>query len=1178
MYLSKLEIHGFKSFAQKTDLRFTDGLTAIVGPNGCGKTNIIDAIRWVLGEQKTSVLRSEVMEHVIFNGTRTRKPLGMSEVSLTIENNKHILPTEYSQVTITRRLFRSGDSQYLLNKTQCRLRDILDLFMDTGMGANAYSVIELKMVESILSDRAEDRRNLFEEAAGVVKYKIRRREASRKLEAVQRDLSRVHDIVREVQKIVNSLGRQADKARNYQEIAALLKEAETLLLKHDFHAANEQFQLLKTDLEARFKEKSNYESELEEKETELGELETKLAELDSQLAVAQEREQSLSRSVAQATQNLAVARERKSALERNRERLEREEREGEGFKKHLLEKIEQLDIKLDAARKQAKEAESAYLDAKQQRDAARETVTLLRNAIRPANDALLKKSEELSQLQSSRERHKVRIESLRRRVDETAHETRNLQNNLTQLAEQHVLLNSQSAEFSEKLLKSENELHSAQERQGELQHLIENLQNTLSKTRSDLSHKAASLEFLSGLVDTTESSLFLMKSGAWQPQSEKILLAEAVGADEQFRVAVEAALGDAARYFVVDTRQDALHACSALQSHGKGKATFVCRELVPELPPPAVLKTDGENFGWLSELVRTDDTLRHALRGLLGRTVIVANLEKAWDVLKGGAADVAVTLAGEVVRKSGVLRGGAVSKTEGLTVGKRERIQQLTEETTVLKAQIEELQQQFQTAKSELSTIDIRALQQKLRQAESERNQHEQKISQLEYKRDSLENSLQTQQQNIDKFLKEAFDIEEEDKASVEKIEVLKADRARAQNKLERQTEDLHHAEEELAEREQHARQTEIKFLQLQNDVKGLAAEEQRLEDQERSLTRRMENREKEVETMRHQFAEIEHEMKQTSLELERLQAGYSGVKREREEMSHESALLKEQQTVQSGAVRATRRSFENAVSMVHGLELRITELNNKIEDFKTKAAELEANLEEEFTTPENFNPQETKQQIATSKQKLASLGNVNFLALEEHSKESERFEFLKTQLNDLIESEKTLLQTITEINQTAQQRFSETFEKIQKNFSELFTMLFNGDGEAEIKLAEGDPLEATIEINARPRGKRPHSIEMLSGGEKTLTAIALLFAIYLVKPSPFCILDEVDAPLDDANIDRYLMLIRKFSENTQFLMITHNKKTMEAADTLYGVTMQEQGVSKMVSVEMATVESFVGN
>lgn len=1167
---------GFKSFAQKTDLTFNDGITSIVGPNGCGKTNIVDAIRWVLGEQKTSMLRADSMEQVIFNGSKTRKPLGMSEVSITIENNKRILPTEYTQVVITRRLFRSGESQYLLNKTQCRLRDIVDLFMDTGMGANAYSVIELKMIETILSDKADERRHLFEEAAGVTKYKSRRKEAQRKLESAQRDIARVQDIVREVQKTVNSLGRQAEKARQHQELSAKLRELDSMLFAIEYA---EEFLRIKA-FEAVVAE-TRIRRELAEKglatlDQNVLEVEQRHLASESKLREAVLNEGQVKDALAELNQQKSIVEERIISADRSIARLSQEQTDSVNQRSSTEAELRNVQERINVLSSETSQALSDLEEKKRVVADAQEAVSMARGAVQTHREAMNATKQKLSEFRVTSDRLRINIESVGRRINENSMQMDSLGSRIAEITsqienEQHYL-----PELEENLAKAESDLHTAEATQNSLRAEQEALQSEADTFRSSLAHASASIDFLTGLVDTTESSRFLLTTNEWNPKGEKLTLAEVINAAENHRVAIEAALGDAARYFVVANKSEAQQAIRALSSNNIGKATFLCRDTIPNSPePPAIAQTDGV-VGWASELVSCDQQLVGAVRSILGNTIVVHTVEDAWAAIANFKAYAAVTLQGEMVYRAGAVRGGSATKTEGVRVGRKERVEQLKVERDELQQKLNQADARLQSIKHELSEIDLRALGEVVRRATVARNERQQRIEAFKGRAEDVASQLGTLQnetvgfqtevaQNTERLYEVEFEVE-----GVQKLERELEDEGMELQRSLLQAEEVYNRL--IAE----LRTTEIHAVRIQGELQSLEADSSRLANQSLTIEQRNDQRGAEFQELTNQVASLREQLSVLNAQNETQGAELLLVRSNREEI--EKSVIAESAALQSAGedVRKHRKLTEAIVQELHNADLKFNEVRLKIETMAQRATEeLGIEVPTDPTLPETEIPVETlRTDIQESRRRLTMMGNVNFLALEEFQRESERFEFLSTQLADLVTSERTLNETILEINNTAREKFTSTFNSIRENFISLFKLLFSEDDEADmvmVETADNDPLECTIDIIAKPRGKRPHSIELLSGGEKTLTAIALLFAIYMVKPSPFCILDEVDAPLDDANIDRYLKIIRKFSENTQFLMITHNKRTMEAADTLYGVTMEEPAVSKVVSVQLGS-------
>ncbi len=1171
MYLSKVDLVGFKSFAHKTEIKFSPGVSALVGPNGCGKSNIVDAVRWVLGEQKTSVLRSDVMENVIFNGTKSRKPLGMAEVTLTIKNDKGVLPSEYTELTITRRLFRSGESHYLLNKTKCRLRDILDLFMDTGMGPDSYSVIELKQVEAILSGRVDDRRTMIEEAAGIKKYKLRRKEALRKLESVQGDLDRVKDIVSEVQKNVNSLSRQASKTKKYNTLLSELKEKESSLLLHEYEHYKKEYIVLEEELKGFNSEKIKLDFQITDMEKSISSLKETLNVVDSNFKQARSAEGKLLNSLANMKQSLAVTEQKAISIDQDRQRLADEIKEANQSAEHSKTILEETSQKLSMLSGEQEGIKSRLSSAVIEKQEADKLVTELRRKAGDDNAEVMKFQNQIHNIEQQAKRNESKKNNLKQKIYQSTEEINSLKSQLGELEDDLQSAIDEKSELRELLSESEVTLQAETERRASLQVEIDDLRNKINDIKNQISSKKASLEFLSGLMDTTDISKFLISSNEWQPSNEKTLLVEAVATDEKFRIAVESALGEAAHYFVVDTKEDAASAFATLKSKQKGKATFICKEVINELPEFSAIETNDNIFGRLSEIVRVDDSLRNALRGIVGDMAIVDTLDTAESLVKSGKASAAVTLQGEIFGAEGIIKGGSTSKKEGLIVGKKERIEQLKAEIDSLQIKVNELDLELNNTKADFNEIDIQALTNEVRKAEKDKKDNDNKIAQLELKKEAIDNKIELADSNVTQFTEELGEIESEESDYKDQIEAIKAKMSEKESSYKTGMEELSEAENELREKQENHREIEKEEVQLKAEIRRLEADIERLEKQIEDLETKSEKKQEELDGKDGEEVKLKDQITQLKNDIENTDSELQDIKNKRQYLGDEKDKIQEQIEQSNTSFNQLRKQYDAAKERIHNKEIKATDINVHIDNVKERYNEQfgEDITLKEFEQQEGFDFVANREEVAELREKLQSLGNVNFMALEEFETQSERLTFYNQQVADLTEAEKILEETIWEINRTAEENFKATFDQIKKNFQMLFKRLFNEEGEADIRLKDGNPLEADIEIMAKPPNKKPNSIEQLSGGEKTLTAIALLFAIYLVKPSPFCILDEVDAPLDDANIGRFLDMIRQFSIETQFLIVTHNKKTMEAAETLYGVTQQEPGVSKSVAVKL---------
>ncbi len=1172
MYLSNLEITGFKSFVRRIQFKFGSGITAIVGPNGCGKTNVVDAIRWTLGEQRSSILRSDIMEDVIFNGTKNRKPLSMAESSITIQNNKQILPTEYTEVTLTRRIYRDGESHYYLNGARCRLRDVQNLFMDTGIGADTYSVIELKMVEAILSGKAEERRSLIEEAAGVKKYKARKKEASRKLENVKGDLERAADIADEIKKQVNSLSRQASKTRRYNKLTEELKILESNLLFRNYGEYSTKLDALKKELEELNKNRDEKKSALKKAEEELDYLRTELSELDSKYQEAAENESELKSKQSEYTRDIAVAKEKINSLKSSVDRLNNEIERSNKTKEEIKNDLASRETDLNKTVEKKNEFEEEIKSIKENREKARSALEQAREETEKYGRESFNLQKEIEGLFSEIENWKNRKSSLENSLKASVKEIEAIKVKIMENEEKAKSLVEKKEELKKREEETDSLLRKANERKKELNELIDKIKEDISDKKNELSGKKTSLDFLEGLFDADESSKYLLKSKDWLADKEKILLAEALGVDDKYRIAVDAALGEFGRYFIVDSKDEAEQAIEKLKKSNKGKASFICKELSPKnvSPPPKINDQEGVH-GWASELVRAADPLKNAIRAVLGKTLIVENTDAAWTSVKDGLCDCAVDLNGEIVKTNGLLRGGSKKKKESLAVGKKERIKKIKSQIKEIEKELSKLEGSLKAANKEKEAIDIEEINEKIKRINLEKSENENLSNEIKYKIESLKQNIKVHEDNNARFDKELNEIDKNIEESLEKIKSKQDALDEISEKKILSDKELKKLQGEFNVKDEEFRSFEKEGVKLQQGASSLEKEIENLkkraaenESDVKSRGDELISAQKEIENLKRKNVELESALTETTEKTNEAQS-------KREYLSDKTAGFKEDIKIKSEEFENFRNEFDSLQEKIHVKEISASELSIKVGDMKAKARDdLDVDLENnELEIDETVPIDEQKEKVGAVKEKLAKIGAVNFMALEEYESQKERLQFYENQIKDLEESEKNLIETIDEINQTARQKFRETFDRVNKHFQGLFKNLFGMEGEADLHLSEGDPLESDVQITAKPPGKRPRSIEGLSSGEKALTAIAMLFAIYLVKPSPFCILDEVDAPLDDANIDRFLDLIRDFSEDTQFVIVTHNKKTMEYADVLYGITMEEEGVSKAVSVKL---------
>jgi chromosome segregation protein len=1172
MYLSDIEIVGFKSFAQKTKLKFATGLSAVVGPNGCGKTNVVDAIRWVLGEKKASTLRSDVMENVIFNGTRDRKPLSLAEVSITFDNTKNILPSDYNEVVVTRRLFRNGDSEYLLNKTHCRLKDILDLFMDTGIGSDTYSVIELKMVDAILSGKVDDRRAMFEEAAGIKKYKARRKESLRKLESVKSDMERIQDILQEVRKNVNSLSRQAAKTKRYNQYLTELKSIEIEVFAREFNS----FNLLKIELENKLKslesKKISLEISLTQNEKDILINKEKLNSLDTSLNFEIEKEKSLISAISDTKKEIAVSTEKILSFDNSKARISNEIIENEKSLNSRNDNYKLILSELEATKSELSESSNNIKVLTEERNVVKNKVVDAERIVNSTNNEINSCKNKIDSLNNLINKSKEKRTNIERKIQQLYEDKFKFISQLDEITVDKKRNDLLSPELFNELKIAEETLNIAIEQKKSLESEIETIKLKINDKKNEKGGKKASLDFLNSLVDNGETAKFLSNTNNWKSQQDRILLGEVIGTDDDYRLAVLAALGESSHAFIADSYDSALQGINELKLSGKGKSGFICLDMIPEIPKPKDLPEMPGLIGWLSEIVRVDDNIRFLIRGLLGKTLLVEDEKTAKQILKDELADICVTKEGLLINKNGIVTGGSISQKEGLWVGKKEKIANLNKTIKILDNEIENLQNQLNELNSDLSKIEIIKFQQDIKKAEIEISENRKKSEQFELKIQSLKNNINFIEENSIRLENELNEIASDDSSSSEEINSLRNILVNLQNKIISERENLLDYQNQLATKQEILRKAELYAVEIESNFKSLENDKSRLISEINQLQNKLNSRTKELESFDSFKDELSDKIDLMTENLKISEESLVITKNNKDILISEKKNLSDTFEQISNENNIKRKDFDKLKESIHQHQIQETEVNSNILNILQRAAEQYETDISTIVLDENieFDVSLSKKQIMELREKLSQLGNVNFMALEEYEIQNERLEFYEKQMTDLTESEKILRETIDEINSTAERNFRETFDKIQINFRSLFKKLFGNDGEADIQLESSDLLESDIIITAKPPNKRPHSIEMLSGGEKTLTAIALLFAIYLVKPSPFCILDEVDAPLDDANIDKFVGLIKEFSVETQFLIVTHNKKTMEAADTLYGVTMQEDGVSKVVAVKLS--------
>lgn len=1183
MKLTSLEIKGFKSFGDRVIIHFDQGTTSIVGPNGSGKSNVVDAIRWVLGEQKTRMLRSEKMENIIFNGTKTRKPANLAEVTLTFENTKNILPVEYSTVSITRKLFRDGDSEYYLNGVHCRLKDITDLFMDTGIGPDSYSIIELKMVDDILNDKNNTIKILLEEAAGISKYKLRKKQTLSKLEETEGDLNRVNDLLFEIEKSMKQLEAQAKKTsryyrlkEEYKQIAAIvawhsllefkqeLEEAEKkeVMLKDDKTGIHSKIATLEAALEKLKTESLDKEKNLSAAQKEMNDMLIRISKLESEENARKDKIRFLSEKQAQLTAQIEKDSNLLTELEQAIENLQAE---------RLAEQA-----KCDLASNELNELKEQVSEKKTLSDEAQKELADL-------NKKLMNARQDLNDYETILAINHTRKSSLNDEIARIKTQSDELNVKLADTESAiHQIVPDKTA-LDEEWKKTENEIRETEQHSEAENSSFAKLNEKLAEEKRQCDARINEYELTKNLVEQMdgypESIKYLKKSDGRMRSSP--LVSEIINCREEFKVAIENYMEPFLNHFVVNNRQDAHEAIAMLRHQNQGRAQFFVldqlnrREAVsyPSLPN-CIRALDVIEFN--SEYARLFDLL-------IGH-VYIAEDEHSADSFDFSGLDkvVLITRNGHYIRQKYSVSGGSVGLFDGKRTGKLQnleklahRIEQHRQEISLLEAGISE-----SLSKTEMLKQQRQSLTEKMNSLNGKLREVTAQLSSLENKRIHLQESIASAHRTISNLegqlqaLEAGLDLGRFNQVNIEDLKNLLASLseqfAAAQLKAETM---LHEFNDANAKVNQH----NIIYLQLQNKVQNIARDISYKTAQLDNVSASLKQNREESVSVKNQLEEISgvnESESQTLIALLQDKQAYEATLNRLEEDYYKTKgdIDREEKNIHE-----LRRQGEQTDAVISSLHEQATGVKMKMLSMKERMeVEFGINIEtmDAPETDENFNLEETRQRMEKVKVQIENFGPINPMALESFNEVKERFDFIVKEKNDLLQAKESLLQTISEIDTTARERFMDSYEKIRANFIDVFRSLFSEEDNCDLVLLDhSNPLESDIQIIAQPKGKRPLSIHQLSGGEKTLTATALLFGIYLLKPSPFCIFDEVDAPLDDTNIDKFNRIIRKFSGQSQFIIITHNKRTMAATDIMYGITMAEMGITQVVPVDLKSYE-----
>ena len=1174
MRLKSLEIKGFKSFADKTTLNFDEGITGVIGPNGCGKSNIVDSIRWVIGEQKISQLRSENLESLVFNGSKSRSASGLAEVSLTFENTRNLLPTEFNTVTITRKYYKNGESEYRLNDVSCRLKDIHNLFMDTGVSTDSYAIIELGMVDDIIKDKENSRRRMLEQAAGISIYKTRKREAKLKLDATEQDLARIEDLLFEINNQLKTLESQAKKAEKYYEIKKDYREVSIELAK----AALEGFNITYKNLNEQQKAETDKRTELE------ATIATQEAAIEKEKAGFIEKEKALQQQQHAFNELNNKVRERENEKNLSSQRLQYL-RERETNLKDFLKKAE---VQLSAIEESIVFTKQQVIDEEQKLEEQKQQLqSLKQNAEekRKIFDEKRTSVDVLRQEQIKLQRNHFDAEKKVAVADTTIH---NLQRTIAQIEEEQkqrqellakleVEKNEKEKELEEKKtsleqLKQHNTFTKEQILQ--TQAVIEKLRSGLAEENRILDARQNEHDLLKSLIDTMEgypeSVKFLHNNKSWNFTAP--ILSDIIYVKEEYRTAVENVLEPFLNYYVVEDLQQGLTAVHLLDDNKKGKANFF---LLDKLNAFENANKNESLEGTIPALsvIEIDEKYKHLAAYLLGN-VFIAESEEALQNTNG---HVVLEKNGKYVKGKYSLTGGSVGLFEGKKIGRAKNLEKLAEKITAQKEKVAGLK----TVISEKSN-EVIAFNQQLK--ENVIQQTQQNVNELINTSFSIKNKIENishQQAQSTTRLKDLNDQLEQNRSAIDEtrdlLQALSSQVTELDAKMKIAGDEFINAENEYSSINGLYNENNILLTRQQSKVNSLKQELAFKTNQFNDLSAQRETSSQQLNEAAANIDVTSSSLQQVEQEVIALLKNKDAEEKKLNEADQVYYNLRNELNDKESELRFKQKSKEQTDHLLNEIKDKLNDLKLHLAGMKERLSvefkvDLDAILDEERNT--EIPLEDLQEKSDRMKKRLENMGEINPTAIEAFTEMKKRYEFIVEQKNDLVNAKDSLMQTIQEVEITANRLFLETFNKVRENFQNVFQALFTEDDTADMVLENPENLAETgIEITAKPKGKRPTSITQLSGGEKTLTATALLFAIYLIKPAPFCILDEVDAPLDDANVGKFTQMIRKFSKDSQFIIITHNKMTMASVDVIYGVTMQEAGVSRLVPVDFRGLE-----
>ena len=1184
MYLKRLELQGFKSFADKTILEFKPGITSVIGPNGSGKSNISDAIRWVLGEQSMKSLRGAKSEDIIFAGTQSRKSLGFAEVSIVIDNSDAKLPIEYSEVTVTRKLYRNGETGYFINKTPCRLKDILELFMDTGIGKDGYSIIGQGKIDEILSNKSEDRRHIFEEAAGIVKYRTRKQESEKKMEQTKLNLLRINDILTEIEGNIEPLKAQSEKAKQYLNLREELKNIEVGLFVYNINTYKEKLEQIIKDEEIMTSQRNTENEKLTSIQSLKDSLKQELDEITTQIEQMQNIGFESTNKIEKINSEIGISKERIQNNIANKERLEseiqelktrigelqEEEKQRQEKKANLFQNKEKFEEELKQKEKELAKLTKTLSDKELEIEAKKQKIETNTDKKYEVLADINTQEANYENLEKRKKTLKIELENIISELDST-------RDNKQELSKKFYEIQSKRNIVSNNLQQETTEKESCMNK-------IKDFEEEINKLNYQMNMKDARHKFLletekekEGYIKSVKELLLDCDKNSQLKKGMHGVLANLISVNKEYELAIEMCLGQALQNVVTETEEDAKKLVEHLRNNNLGRASFLPISSIRGKRIENVISNGMKGvIGIASDLVKCDKKYSQIVLNLLGRTVVVEDMNIGISLAKmNNYSFRIVTLKGDVISSSGSITGGSVATKTVNILGRSREIEELEKEIKKLSKKIEEITLQKQKYLESITEVieKVAGLEKELQDIEIVYAAENQKMVSIEeniYKLEQRRDKLKEEELSINKQKEESIKQKEEKEQEVEKLN----------SEIKSLSEEVEQFATVNKDNQKYIDDLNFDITNLKISVSSFIESEASIEEFVERIRQEILNNNNNIENKNNTLNQAIKENAELQIKIDNLNSKIEQIKAEVNNSSENIEKLKQLRTEKNELLDKKEEEITNQFSILEGLKEQIVKMDFKKTKLEQDIEQLINTLWDEYEiTPNNAgeykkpnNIAQAQKEVSSIREKIKDLGSINIDSIEEYKKISERYDFMCEQRLDLENTVAKLRKVISEMTQTMEQQFKEKFEIINKNFNEVFIELFGG-GKAELILTDEDNvLECGIDIRVQPTGKKLQNMMLLSGGEKAFTAIALLFAILKINPAPFCILDEIEAALDDVNVYRFAEYLKKFSQASQFLVITHRKGTMEVADTVYGVTMEENGISKLLSMKLSSI------